>query len=142
MKKRFLMAFFGLFLAAAALFSQSPVGVWKTIDDETGQAKSHVEITESNGKLQGKVVKLLLHSPDRLCEKCPGDLKNQKIMGMTILENMIQKSGMWKGGKILDPEKGKFYTCEMWLADGDPDVLEVRGYVAFFYRTQKWYRVK
>ncbi len=142
MKKLFSTAFLAFFVSASALFAQSPIGVWKTIDDETGEAKSHVEIFESNGKLYGKIVKLLLKSPETLCEKCPGDRKNQKVVGMTILENMDAKSGMWKGGKILDPEKGKFYTCELWLQSGNADVLELRGYIAFLYRTQKWYRVK
>ncbi|HHS95446.1 MAG TPA: DUF2147 domain-containing protein, partial [Phaeodactylibacter sp.] len=34
-----------LSLSSGILSAQStPIGVWKTIDDETGEAKSHVEI--------------------------------------------------------------------------------------------------
>ncbi len=130
-----------LLLLSINSFAQSPIGIWKTIDDETGQAKSYVEIYESGGKLHGKITKLLLHPPDRTCDKCPGARKNQRLIDMVILENMAAKKGMWKGGKILDPEKGKWYTCELWLKPGDPNQLELRGYIAMFYRTQTWFRV-
>jgi uncharacterized protein (DUF2147 family) len=49
---------------------------------------------------------------------------------------------MWKGGKILDPEKGKEYSCTMWFEAGKPDELKVRGWFGPVYRTQTWYRVK
>jgi uncharacterized protein (DUF2147 family) len=123
------------------LVAQSPIGIWKTIDDETGQPKSYLEIYESGGKLEGKIVKLLQKPADSVCEKCPGERKNKPVIGMVIVENMSPKNGLWKGGKILDPEKGKWYSCEFWLKEGDSNQLEVRGYIAFFYRTQTWYRV-
>jgi uncharacterized protein (DUF2147 family) len=123
------------------MFAQSPIGTWKTIDDETGLPKSYLEIYESNGKLHGKITKLLQKPADSVCEKCPGERKNQPVLGMVIVENMSPKNGLWKGGKILDPEKGKWYSCEFWLKNGDPNQLEVRGYVAVFYRTQTWYRI-
>jgi len=37
----------------------------------------------------------------------------------------------------MDPETGKVYDCKIWLENGQ---LKVRGYVAFFYRTQTWLR--
>jgi uncharacterized protein (DUF2147 family) len=129
------------FCAIAGLRAQSIVGTWKTIDDETNEAKSHLELFEADGKLYGKVVKMLKSSPDRKCDKCPGDRKNQPIMGMVVLVDMKQKDGLWQGGNILDPEKGKWYTCRVWFKSGDPNTLVVRGYIGPFYRTQYWYRV-
>ncbi|RZV56230.1 MAG: DUF2147 domain-containing protein, partial [Flavobacteriaceae bacterium] len=32
-------------------------------------------------------------------------------------------------------EHGRTYNCKLWIEEG---VLKVRGYVAFFYRTQEW----
>ena len=61
---------------------------------------------------------------------------------MVFMENMRKSGKEWKGGKILDPENGKSYDCKIWLEEGKPDVLKVRGYIAFFYRTQEWYRIK
>jgi uncharacterized protein (DUF2147 family) len=63
-------------------------------------------------------------------------------MGMILLVEMKQKEGFWQSGSILDPEKGKWYNCKIWLKDGDPNTLVVRGYIGPFYRTQYWYRVQ
>jgi uncharacterized protein (DUF2147 family) len=130
-------------LGTTLLFGQStPVGVWKTIDDETGEAKSHVEIYEENGLLYGKVVKLLQHSEDTLCEMCPDDKKNQPLMDMVILWDLSAYKEYWSYGEILDPENGKIYSCSIWLQDDN--TLKVRGYVgvSFLGRNQFWYRVK
>jgi len=133
--------FFALFLSLAALRAQAVLGTWKTIDDETKEARSHLELYLSNGKLYGKVVNLLKSEPTVRCEKCPGERKDQPLMGMLLLVDMIEKEGYWQSGNILDPEKGKWYTCKLWLKDGDPNVLAVRGYLGPFYRTQYWHRV-
>lgn len=137
-----LVLLLALLSLSAVARAQTVAGTWKTVDDETGQAKSHVQLYEQDGKLYGKVVKLLLHGPDRRCEKCPGERKNQLVLGMIILENMLSREGYWQSGRILDPEKGKWYNCKMWLKEGDPNVLVVRGSVGPFYRTQYWYRVQ
>jgi uncharacterized protein (DUF2147 family) len=50
---------------------------------------------------------------------------------------MRLSDGTWSGGTILDPESGKVYDCKLWLENGR---LMVRGYVAFFFRTQEWIR--
>ena len=135
------LLFLLLFLSSSTIvFAQ--IGTWKTIDDGTGEAKSHVQLYEKNGQLYGKVVRLLKESPDRTCDKCPGARKDQPVLNMVILENMQRKDGYWQSGRILDPEKGKWYTCSIWLKDGDPNTLIVRGYLGFFYRTQYWTRVR
>lgn len=138
--------FLGLMLlltAGVTLRAQSsPVGVWKTVDDKTGEAKSHIEIFEQNGKFYGKVVKLLRRAPDTICEKCPGAKKNKKLMGMVIIENLQAKESYWKDGSILDPESGKEYGCSIWFENGKNDELQVRGkHWTGLYRTQTWYRV-
>lgn len=131
-----------LFTLASAQ-NESIVGRWKTIDDETGKAKSIVSIYEQDGMFFGKIDTLFREEgedPDPLCDKCPEDdpRYNQRVMGMLILENLKKKGKEWKDGKILDPGKGKIYDCKMWLEDGN---LKVRGYLLFLYRTQTWYRV-
>lgn len=140
MKKVLLALSAGLFLFSAQ--AQTVTGTWKTKDDETNEEKSHVEVYEAGGKLYGKITQLLRERPDRLCDKCPGDRKNQPVLGMIILVDMLQKDGMWQSGDILDPEKGKWYDCKIWLQEGDPNTLVVRGYLGPFYRTQYWTRVK
>ena len=117
-------------------------GTWKTIDDDTNEAKSYVQLSESNGNLSGKIVKLLKSAADKKCDNCPGERKGQPLMNMVVVEGMKLTDGYFQDGKILDPEKGKWYTCKMWLKEGDSNVLVVRGYIGMFYRTQYWYRVQ
>ncbi len=135
---------FTLLFAAISTFAFAQgefLGKWKTIDDATGEAKSHVEIYERGGKLYGKVVKILNEDrADSLCEKCSGKKHNQPVNGLVIIENLSKKDNYYKGGTILDPENGKEYGCSIWLEDGK---LKVRGkHWSGLYRTQTWYRVK
>lgn len=141
--KKFLLS--GIFaILFLGLNAQSPIGVWKSIDDETGEAKSHVNLYQENGKMYGKVVAMLRKNvdPNRVCDKCTDWRKGQKIMQMMIVRDMYLSGSTWKGGKILDPEKGKEYTCTMWFEAGKPNELKVRGWIGPVFRTQTWYRVQ
>jgi len=64
---------------SSILFAQSPIGIWKNLDDTDGKEKSHIEIYESNGKLRGKVVKLLPAATITRCDKCEGANYSCKI---------------------------------------------------------------
>jgi len=140
-KKMYSFLVLAVFTTVTAL-AQSPVGIWKTIDDNTGEAKSHVEIYEKDGKFYGKVAKLLISSPDRLCDACPGDKQGKPILGMELLWDLEPYRDYWSYGQIMDPENGKTYKCSIWL-EGD-DTLKVRGYIGIsaLGRNQTWYRVK
>lgn len=142
MKKSFYSIVFILLLCVQATFAQSIEGKWKTIDDETGEAKSIVEIYQKDGKIYGKVIDILNPAKrDNLCVKCQGDKKDKPVLGMVIIDGLSKKGNEYKRGTILDPEKGKEYSCKIWLDEDDDNKLYVRGYVAFLYRTQNWYRV-
>ena len=125
-------------------FSQSDItGKWKTIDDETGEEQSVVEIYEKAGKLFGKITKIFPaegEELDPICDLCPDDRKNEKIIGLEIIRDMQwnAEEAEYEEGKILDPQDGKTYDCVIWK---EGDELKVRGYVAFFYRTQTWKKV-
>ncbi len=136
----------GLMILSALVWAQNAnnvIGVWKTIDDETGEAKSHVELFMKGDKLFGKVVKILNPAKvDNVCELCEDERKDQKIMGMEIVQNMEWDEDEWDEGTILDPNKGSVYDCKLWLEEDDKNKLYVRGYIAFIFRTQNWYRVQ
>jgi uncharacterized protein (DUF2147 family) len=134
---------FALAVAAGAAAAQaSPVGLWKTVDDETKQEKSHVRITEQGGVLTGKVEKLLDPAKQgSRCEKCADERKDQPVAGMTILRNVKANGDVWDGGDILDPNNGKVYRVRLKPEDGGKQ-LEVRGYLGPFYRNQHWIRVE
>ncbi|MEA3449199.1 MAG: DUF2147 domain-containing protein [Bacteroidota bacterium] len=130
----------GLIVIPLLLSAQSVEGLWKTIDDETGNAKSIVKVYKANGKLYGEIVKLIENKdPNAKCTECPGELKNKPLRGMRIIYGLEKKRGKWKGDDgILDPEKGKYYNCKIW-AESDTK-LNVRGYIGPLYRTQNWIR--
>ena len=134
-------------LAGAAFAQSSPVGLWKTIDDETGKEKSYVRITEAGGVVTGKIEKLLNPAtPDPKCEKCTDDRKDQSVVGMTIIRNVKKdddKGELWEGGDILDPNNGKVYKVRLKPEDGGKK-LTVRGYIGMpmLGRTQTWLRVE
>jgi uncharacterized protein (DUF2147 family) len=131
------------FIAATAAEAQpTPVGLWKTIDDSTGQEKSLVRISEAGGVLSGRVEKLLHPSrPNPTCEQCRDDRHGKPIVGLSIIEGLKQHGDVWEGGKILDPENGKIYTVRLKPLDGGM-TLEVRGYIGPFFRNQMWIRVE
>ncbi len=122
--------------------AQSIVGKWKTIDDETGKAKSIVEIYEDNKKYYGKVIDILNpEKKDAICIECEGDNKNKPIVGLVVINDLVKDKNVYNSGTVLNPDNGETYKCRLKLQD-DPDTLQVRGYLAFFYKTQYWKRIK
>ncbi len=136
-----------LTLAAVSAFAQmSPVGLWKTIDDDTKKEKSLVRITESNGVFSGRIEKLLDPDTkqDAVCEKCSDDRKDKPVLGMTIMRGVKQNAddpAVYDAGHILDPNNGKTYRVRIKPVDGGKR-LEMRGYIGPFYRTQVWQRIE
>lgn len=115
-------------------------GKWVTIDDKTGKERSLVEIFEKDGEAFGKIIQFIenphLEETER-CTECneDDDRYNQLVLGMEFIRNMKLDGNRWEDGTILDPEEGKVYDCKIWVEDGN---LMVRGFIAFFYRTQVW----
>jgi uncharacterized protein (DUF2147 family) len=143
MKKTILLLTITLFACGLSVAQNSVTGKWRTIDDDTGEVKSIVEITKEDGKLYGEIVQLFNEDPnyDPLCTECEGKLKNKKIIGMQIINGLTKEDGKWVGDDgILDPDNGKFYDVKIWVDEEDPKKLNVRGYIAFLYRTQTWIR--
>lgn len=136
-----------ILILACILISQSALaqeitGKWTTIDDNTGKKRSVVEIYKKGDKYFGKVSDMYLepHEPkDPICDLCTDERKDQRTLGMEIIRNMVKDGVEYSGGDILDPENGKVYRCKLWVEDGK---LMVRGYVAFFFRTQEWVKMR
>jgi uncharacterized protein (DUF2147 family) len=123
--------------------AQSVLGKWKTIDDNTGEARSIVEIYENNSKIYGKVLDVTdVSKRTSKCEKCPGADKNKPLLGLVIIKGLVKDGDEYNGGKIMDPESGKVYKSFIKLIGKDK--LEVRGYIgiSLLGRSQTWLRVK
>jgi uncharacterized protein (DUF2147 family) len=116
-------------------------GTWVNIDDETGQAKSEIELYVEQGKLYGRVLRLLLpEDQGKKCVNCKGKDQNKPIEGLLIVRGLSRENADWTDGKIMDPANGKSYDCTIRLED--PNTLNVRGFLGFSFlgRTQVWKR--
>lgn len=140
---RIAVVIFGLALIGKAVAADlsSPVGTWRTIDDQSGKPKSIIEITEGNGELTGKIVKLLEGAVEKNCSKCEGNLQDKPLVGMKVLWGLKQEGNEWTGGKIFNPSDGGTYTSKAKLIDGGK-TLEVTGKWMVFSKQQKWQRVE
>lgn len=123
-------------------YSQTVEGKWETYDDKTGKKKSIVEIYKEGNAVFGKIIEKFEGPDDVVCDKCEGEKKDQKILGMVIIENLKKDDDEYSGGTITDPESGNEYKCLIELLSIDK--LKVRGYIGFSLlgRTQYWLRAK
>ena len=142
--------FIALFAACSILSfnvlasGNSPVGLWKNIDDETGKPKALIRITENGGEYKGKIEKLFREpgeDQNPLCTKCSGELKDKQILGMTMLTNLRQDGDEYTGGEILDAKNGQVYKSKITVIEGGKK-LSVRGYIGIplIGRSQVWVR--
>ncbi|EER61719.1 conserved hypothetical protein [Acidovorax delafieldii 2AN] len=133
-------------VTAAPVWAQmSPVGLWRNVDDKTGEAKAEIRIRENGGALTGVLEKRLSKDakPEDLCKECSDDRKDKPLLGLEIIRSAkkAEDKEVWEGGKILDPENGRNYTLRMTPVEGGKK-LEVRGSIGPFGRTQTWLRVQ
>ena len=132
-----------LLMAGMSLSAQvsAILGDWKTVDDKTGEVRSIVNIySGSDGLYYGKIAKMLVGEPGLRCLECKDEDHNAPLEGLVIIRGMQEKDGELQGGKVLDPESGKFYYGKIYLKDGK---LVLRGSLdkrGFLGRNQTWLR--
>mgnify|MGYP003538531548 FL=1 len=122
---------------------KSILGDWKTVDDKTGDSFSIVSIYQAkDGLYYGKITKMLVGPKDERCVECEGEDYNKPLEGLVIIRGMKAENDQLVGGKVLDPESGKFYYGKIYLKDGK---LVLRGSLdkrGFLGRNQTWLRAK
>jgi uncharacterized protein (DUF2147 family) len=129
-------------IASHAADSQSPIGLWQTIDDKTGKPRAMVRIYMQDGKYFGKIEQSFTPGAEtRVCSECTDERKNQPIIGLLIIRNVTLRDAEYGGGDILDPDNGSVYRCKFHL-ENDGTVLVVRGFIGFSLlgRSQTWHR--
>ena len=139
MRKIGILALLLLAMSAQAQISKI-LGDWKTVDDKTGERRSVVTIYKgSDGLYYGKISKMLMYTDMELkCDQCKGEDHNAPIEGLVIIRGMKAEDGELVGGKVLDPESGKFYYGKIYLKNGK---LVLRGSLdkrGFLGRNQTW----
>ena len=129
-----------LLLISFSTSAQSVLGQWKSVDKD-GVSKCIVNIYEDQGKVYGKIVKLIVNDSDnKLCVNCEGEEKNKPFLGLNIIKGLEKDGKYYRNGTIFDPENGQEFRCRLTLKDSK--TLQVRGYLAFVYSTQYWVRVE
>ncbi len=139
-----LMSIFVLFVGLESAEAQSKakiIGVWFNTD-KTAQ----IEIMENDDQLIGKLIwiKHVDGDTENFTDVVNSDasLRDRPLMGLTILEGLQYKDGIWSDGKIYDPKSGISYNCELQLKK--KDILEIKGFLgeSWVSRTVEWNRVK
>ena len=135
-----LLGVLALLAFAVPALAQSPVGLWRTIDDD-GTPKSLVRITEQGGEMVGVIERLLPEG--RRCTDCDGRYQGSDLRGVRVLYGFTRDGDEYTGGRAFDPNNGRTYRGVMKvMPDGR---LYLRGYVAGIRalgRTQYWERVR
>ena len=130
-------SFFSIFSMQAQV--KGIVGDWKTVDDKTGESFSIVHIYQAkDGLYYGKITKMLVGPKGERCVECEGEDYNKPLEGLIIIRGMKAENGQLVGGKVLDPDSGKFYYGKIYLKDGK---LVLRGSLdkrGFLGRNQTW----
>lgn len=143
--KKFLLGV-GIVMTAWSAHAADPLNgtIWKTIDDETKQAKSLVMFKEqSNGTLTATIQKVFNATEEAKCSLCEGTYHNRSLKGAVIVSGLKNVgSHRYEDGKITDPKSGKTYSLKGELTNNDR-ILKLRGYmgVALLGRNQTWIRV-
>jgi uncharacterized protein (DUF2147 family) len=140
--RKVILILFALMAMSGQAQVSAILGDWRTVDDKTGEKRSIVTIYKgSDGLYYGKISKMLMYTDlDLKCDQCKGEDYNAPIVGLVIIRGMKAEKGELVGGKVLDPESGKFYYGKIYLKDGK---LVLRGSLdkrGFLGRNQTWVR--
>lgn len=105
-----------------------PLGLWWTEDD-----LSQIEIYRCDTSICAKIVMVAEPLDDqgrpRIDRENPDPtLRDRSIVGIEILKIPAEqdKNGVWRNGRIYDPQSGKTYKCMLWEEAGQ---LKLKGYI-------------
>jgi uncharacterized protein (DUF2147 family) len=125
--------------------TDSPEGLWRIYNDDTGKPQALVRIVQSGDEYEGIIVDTLVPGEvlDDLCVHCTGSRKNQPIKGMVFITGLHRDGDDFVDGRVLDPDTGDTYRCEMHLKDGGRKLV-MRGFflLPMLGRSQTWDRVE
>ena len=129
-----------LAVAFVASAQNSPVGRWKTYDEDTGKPRLIVEVYEAKGGTLAAKVLDTLFQPNAVCTDCSGDKKGKPIKGMVIMWGQKPKgSNEYDGGTVLKLANGKTYKSKARLFEGGSK-FEVSGCMLGICKHQVWTR--
>lgn len=131
------------YLSSETYTADDIIGVWQNSDNVM-----HVKIERVGTHYYGKLIwlekplepdgtpKLDKHNPDPKLRKVP-------FIGLRVLKDMKYKgNGVWNGGTIYDPEKGKTYGCRITMKNKNE--ADIRGFIGLrlLGKTERFSRVE
>jgi uncharacterized protein (DUF2147 family) len=155
--KKFLLITAALVFISSISISADPVeGFWVSVDEKTGKMTAGWEIYTVGNKLFGRILSVTGHPQDVKATNCkesykgfnvPGKVNQMTVVGTPwIFDLTIDKSGIWSGGSIIDPDGGSMYKCKITHRPPDGkkftvETLEMRGEIGLgIGRSQFWRR--
>lgn len=137
MKKSLL---FGLLLLTQILSAQSMVGLWKTINRNTGRQESVVAVYEYKDRYYGRILGtfdragVMNETIDDPSKKAQGVVGHPYICGLDIIWGVRKLQHGYKG-TILDPDKGETHFVDFFIKNGK---LVIEKTVLFFSGSATW----
>lgn len=125
------------------LYSQEQIiGKWLP-EDKMG----YIEIYKTNEKYYGKIVCIVDPINSKTGQPWKDELNPDKpkrkrnILGITMMFDFEynNRTKEFVKGRLYDVRTGRTYRGKMWLDNGN---LILRGYLLFFYKTEKWIKVE
>jgi uncharacterized protein (DUF2147 family) len=134
------IAFFSLiflFLSITSLAQTAPEKIKGLYWSPEKDAK--IEIYKNGNHYFGKTVWAAIARKD--VNNPNKELTQRNLLGLDILTNFSYEDGVYKDGKVYDPNNGKTYSCKITLEGNN---LKVRGYIgmSLFGRTEIFERIQ
>ena len=107
-----------MFISSSLFAGDSwPIGKWNMLDDFTELPEAIIQISAlKTGGFEGKIIEVF-PSPDDdpvdVCKPCLGLDKNKPIIGLAVFKQLKLNAKKELVGKVLDPDSGKIYKCEL-----------------------------
>jgi uncharacterized protein (DUF2147 family) len=107
-----------MFISSSLFAGDSwPIGKWNMLDDFTELPEAIIQISAlKTGGFEGKIIEVF-PSPDDdpvdVCKPCVGLDKNKPIIGLAVFKQLKLNAKKELVGKVLDPDSGKIYKCEL-----------------------------
>ena len=115
--KKYLLLLCILFSSNLLAADSWPIGKWNMLDDFTELPEATIQISAlKTGGFEGKIIEVF-PSPDDdpvdVCKPCLGADKNKPIIGLAVFKQLKLNAKKELVGKVLDPDSGKIYKCEL-----------------------------
>ena len=104
--------------SAPSWAQMTPEGLWRNVDDKTGEAKAEIRIQANGaGVLNGTIEKRLTKDakPEDVCKECDDDRKDKPLLGLEIIRGAKKAEGkdVWEAARFSTPRTAATTRCAL-----------------------------